>query len=150
MADAAAAVEGAGSILAERFAEDADLIGELRDAMWSRGRLESRVRAGKQEAGAKFSDYFDFAEAFTRLPSHRILALFRGEKEEILDLSFAPEVAAAPVGRQDGPSWYELRVARHFAISDRGRPADRWLMDTVRGRGARASCPVWPPTFEPA
>jgi uncharacterized protein len=133
VADAAAALEGAGSILAERFAEDADLIGELRPQMWSRGRLESRVRAGKQEAGAKFSDYFDFAEAFTRLPSHRILALFRGEQEEILNLSFAPEVATGPGGRQDGPSWYELRVARRFAIFDRGRSADRWLMDTVRG-----------------
>ena len=133
VADAAAAVEGARSILVERFAEDADLIGELRAQMWSRGRLESRVRAGKQEPGAKFSDYFDFAEPFTRLPSHRILALFRGEKEEILNLSFAPEVAATPVGRQDRPSCYELRVARRFAISDRGRPADGWLMDTVRG-----------------
>ncbi len=132
VADAATALEGAASILAERFAEDADLIGELRTQMWSRGRLESRVRAGKQELGAKFSDYFDFAEAFTRLPSHRTLALFRGEKEEILNLSFAPEVAATPVGRHEQPSWYELRVARRFALSDRGRPADRWLMDTVR------------------
>jgi uncharacterized protein len=133
VADAAAALEGAGSILAERFAEDADLIAELREQMWSRGRLESRVRTGKQAAGAKFSNYFDFAEAFTRLPSHRVLALFRGEKEEILNLSFAPEVSAAPVGRRDGLSWYESRVARRFAIADRGRPADRWLMDTVRG-----------------
>ena len=131
VADAAAALEGAGSILAERFAEDADLIGELRAQMWSRGRLESRLRAGKQELGAKFSDYFDFAEAFSKLPSHRILALFRGEKEEILNLSFAPEVATAPIGRQEQPSWYELRVARRFAISDRGRPADGWLMGTV-------------------
>ena len=70
--------------------------------MWSRGRLESRVRAGQEEAGAKFSDYFDFAEAFTRLPSHRILALFRGEKEEILNLSFAPEVAADRCGGTTG------------------------------------------------
>jgi protein Tex len=132
VADAAAAAEGAGSILAERFAEDADLIGELRAQMWSRGRLESRVRAGKQEAGAKFSDYFDFAEAFTRLPSHRILALFRGEREEILNLSFAPEVTVTPVGQQERPSWYELQLARRFMISDRGRPADRWLMGTVR------------------
>ncbi len=133
VADAAGAAEGARSILAERFAEDADLIGELRAQMWSRGRLESRVRAGKQAAGAKFSDYFDFAEAFTRLPSHRILALFRGEKEEILNLSFAPEVVTAPVEWQNGPNWYELRVARRFGISDRGRPADHWLMDSVRG-----------------
>jgi uncharacterized protein len=131
--DAAAALEGAASILAERFAEDADLIGELRARMWSRGRLQSRVRVGKQEAGAKFSDYFEFAEGFTRLPSHRILALFRGEKEEILNLSFAPEVPAGPAGPRDRPGWYELRVARRFSISDRGRSADRWLMDTVRG-----------------
>jgi uncharacterized protein len=132
VADAAAVLEGAGSILAERFAEDADLIGELRAQMWSRGRLEARVRRGKREAGAKFSDYFDFAEAFTRLPSHRILALFRGENEEILNLSFAPEVAAGPVGRREEASWYELRVARRFGIAAaRGRPADRWLMDTV-------------------
>jgi uncharacterized protein len=132
VADVAVALEGAGSILAERFAEDADLIGELRARMWSQGRLESRVRAGKQETGAKYSDYFDFAEAFTRLPSHRILALFRGEKEEILNLSFAPEVAAGAVRRQDEPGWYELRVARRVGISDRGRPGDRWLMDVVR------------------
>jgi uncharacterized protein len=130
--DAGAALEGAGSILAERFAEDGDLIGELRDAMWSRGRLESRVRRGKQEAGVKFSDYFAFSEVFPKLPSHRILALLRGEKEEILNLSFESEVTLSPKARQDGPSWYELRVARRFAISDRGRPADAWLMDTVR------------------
>jgi protein Tex len=118
--------------------------------MWSRGRLESRVRAGQQEAGAKFSDYFDFAEAFTRLPSHRILALFRGEKEEVLDLSFEPEVALSPDRRRDGPSWYELRVARRFAVSDRGRPADLWLMDWCADRGAPASSPGWPATFESA
>ena len=87
----AAALEGARSILVERFAEDADLVGGLREAMWSGGGLESRVRDGKQEAGAKFSDYFDFAEPFTRLPSHRVLALFRGEKEGILSLTFQPE-----------------------------------------------------------
>jgi protein Tex len=130
--EAVDALEGAGSILVERFAEDADLIGELRERMWSRGRLESRVRAGKQQAGAKFSDYFEFSEPFARLPSHRILALFRGEKEEVLDLSFEPEGAPSPRLRQDGPSSYELRLARRFAISDRGRPVDLWLMDRVR------------------
>jgi uncharacterized protein len=124
VADAAAALEGAASLLAERFAEDADLIGELRNAMWSRGRLVARVRAGKREAGAKFSDYFDFAEAFARVPSHRIMALFRGEKEEVVDLTFDP-------GHE--PIWYEARVAQRFAISERGRPGDGWLMDCVRG-----------------
>ncbi len=136
VADTAAALDGARAILVERFAEDADLIGELRERMWSRGRLVSRVRDGKQADGAKFADYFDFTEPFTRLPSHRVLALFRGEKEEVLDLTLAPEEAAAerpgPAAAHAGPSDYELRVAQRFAIADRGRPADRWLMDTVR------------------
>ncbi|HZD71769.1 MAG TPA: Tex-like N-terminal domain-containing protein, partial [Actinomycetes bacterium] len=83
VADAPAALEGARAILVERFAEDADLVGALRERMWSRGRLVSRVRDGKQEAGAKFADYFDFAEPFVKLPSHRILAMFRGESEEV-------------------------------------------------------------------
>ncbi|MFC4531320.1 Tex family protein [Sphaerisporangium dianthi] len=128
VADAAAALEGARAILIERFAEDADLIGALREQMWSQGRLVSRVRDDKQEAGAKFSDYFEFAEPFTKLPSHRVLAMFRGEKEEVLGLTLEPEEAPA----EDGPSAYETRIARHFGVADRGRPADRWLTDTVR------------------
>ena len=76
--DTAAALEGARSILTERFSEDPDLIGQLREQLWSRGRLRSMVREGRHDVGAKFADYFDFSEALTRLPSHRILALFRG------------------------------------------------------------------------
>ena len=91
VADVAAALDGARAILAERFAEDADLIGELREQMWSRGRLVSRVREGREEAGAKFAGYFEFAEAFTALPSHRILAMMRGEKEEILQFQIEIE-----------------------------------------------------------
>src|SRR5688500_18020873 len=68
VADATGALDGARAILVERFAEDADLIGTLRERMWSRGRLVSRVWDGQQEAGAKFADYFDFAEPYTRLP----------------------------------------------------------------------------------
>jgi uncharacterized protein len=84
--DATGALEGARAILVERFTEDATLIGTLREEVWLRGRLLSRVRAGKAESGAKFSDYFDFSEPLAKLPSHRILALFRGEKEEVLAL----------------------------------------------------------------
>jgi uncharacterized protein len=128
VADPAAALDGARSILVERFAEDADLIGDLREQMWTRGRLVSRVRDGKQTDGAKFADYFDFAEPFPKLPSHRILAMFRGEKEEVLDLTMEPEEAT-----EDGaPSSYEARVAGRFGITDHGRPGDRWLLDTVR------------------
>ncbi|MEU0391505.1 Tex family protein [Streptomyces sp. NPDC006208] len=126
VADAAAALDGARAILTERFSEDADLIGELRERMWTRGRLAAKVRDGKEEAGAKFADYFDFAEGFTELPSHRILAMFRGEKEEVLDLVLEPE---EPV---DGPSSYEGLVAARFGVSQQGRPGDKWLGDTVR------------------
>jgi uncharacterized protein len=126
VADAAAALDGARAILIERFAEDADLIGALREKMWAQGRLVSKVRDGKQDAGAKFSDYFDFDEPFTKLPSHRILAMFRGEKEEVLDLVMEPSTDP------DAPSLYEPQIAQRFSISDQGRPADKWLSDTVR------------------
>ncbi|MFJ8276718.1 Tex family protein [Streptomyces griseoviridis] len=126
VADPQAALDGARAILTERFSEDADLIGELRERMWVRGRLAAKVREGKEEAGAKFADYFDFAEPFTDLPSHRILAMLRGEKEEVLDLVLEPEEAT------EGPSSYEGVVAHRFGVADRGRPGDKWLQDTVR------------------
>ena len=85
VADVAAALDGARSILVERFAEDADLIGDLREQMWSQGQMSSSVRDGKKTEGEKFKDYFDFSQSLSKLPSHRILAMFRGEKEEILD-----------------------------------------------------------------
>ncbi|MBP2061350.1 Tex family protein [Streptomyces iranensis] len=128
VADAAAALEGARAILTERFSEDADLIGELRERMWERGRVATKVREGKEEAGAKFADYFDFAEPFTELPSHRVLAMFRGEKEEVLDLALEPEGPS----EETGPTSYERSIAHRFGIADRGRPADKWLADTVR------------------
>jgi protein Tex len=129
VADAAAALDGARAILVDRFAEDADLIGSLREEMWSSGRLVSKVRDGKQGAGAKFSDYFDFAESLAKMPPHRVLALFRAQKEEILDVTIDPE---NPATATTGSSPYELRIMRRFGISDRGRPADKWLMDTAR------------------
>jgi uncharacterized protein len=127
--DWAAALEGARAILVERFSEDATLIGSLREEVWSRGRLSSRVRAGKTEAGVKFADYFEFSEPLARLPSHRILALFRGEKEEVLTLELMPDPATADRGE---PSAFERWIASRFKIVDRGLPGDRWLIDTVR------------------
>ncbi|WP_016907931.1 Tex family protein [Streptomyces xiaopingdaonensis] len=130
VADASAALEGARAILAERFAEDADLLGELRERMWERGRLVAAVREGKEEQGAKFSDYFDYAESFTELPSHRVLAMLRGEKEDVLELTLRPETPDDEDG--PGPNAYERAVAHRFGVEDRGRPADAWLAETVR------------------
>ncbi|MFC8382229.1 Tex family protein [Nocardia sp. NPDC057272] len=122
-------LDGARSILVERFAEDADLVGELRELMWNRGQITSTVRAGKEEAGAKFSDYFEFSEPFHKLPSHRILALLRGEKEEMLTLHLEADTEEPAPGER---TLYEGRIAVAFGIADKGRPADSWLLDTVR------------------
>ncbi|MER6798502.1 Tex-like N-terminal domain-containing protein, partial [Amycolatopsis mediterranei] len=130
VADAQAALDGARAILVERFAEDPDLIGELREKMWGQGHLVAKVRAGKEEEGAKFSDYFDFSEPYTKLPSHRILAMLRGEKEEVLDLTMSPDEPTDEP--QVGPTDYEARIAAKFGITQQGRPGDKWLGDTVR------------------
>ncbi|AQA20608.1 tex-like N-terminal domain protein [Rhodococcus sp. MTM3W5.2] len=122
-------LEGARAILVEQFAEDADLVGELRELMWTRGQVKSAVRKGKETEGAKFADYFEFSEPFGKLPSHRILAMFRGEKEEVLSLTLDPETEELPLGEV---SVYEGRIAGRFGVADRGRAADRWLLDTVR------------------
>jgi len=134
VADAAAALDGARAILVERFAEDADLIGALREQMWSSGQMAASVRHGKKTEGEKFKDYFDFSEPLTKLPSHRILAMFRGEKEEILDLQVLPEpVAATPVAATPAAiGSYERKIMQRFAISDAGRPGDKWLTETAR------------------
>jgi uncharacterized protein len=128
VADVAAALDGARAILIERFAENADLIGALREELWANARLKSEVREGRQEAGAKFSDYFEFAEAFTKMPSHRVLALFRGEREEILSLTVEPNDPAT----RPQVSTYEQRIMRAYGIIDQGRPGDKWLAETVR------------------
>jgi uncharacterized protein len=132
VADVTAALEGARAILVERFAEDADLIGALREQMWSNGQMSSTVRAGKKTEGEKFKDYFDFSGPLHKLPSHRILALFRGEKEEILDLAMLPEPVPAIPAPAGVPSSYELKIMHRFGISDQGRAGDKWLTETAR------------------
>lgn len=129
VADTAAALDGARAILVERFDEDADLIGVLREEMWTNARMASKVRDGKKTEGEKFADYFDFSEPLTKLPSHRILAMFRGEKEEILDLQIQAEAEVPPAGV---PGAYELKIMKRFGIADLKRAGDRWLIDTVR------------------
>src|SRR3954462_7451546 len=129
VADVAAALEGARAILVERFAEDADLIGKLREEVWSNGLMTSTVRKGKKTEGEKFKDYFDYNGALHKLPSHRILALFRGEKEEILERQIQPEANVPEAGV---PSAYELKIMQRFAITDQKRPGDRWLVETAR------------------
>ncbi len=130
VADSAAALDGARQILMEQFAEDAELVGQLREMLWSDANVKCAVVAGKEEAGAKFSDYFDFSEALKKIPSHRALALFRGRKEGVL--AFSIEMPADAGKPSTEPAVAEGVIAKHQGISEQGRPADRWLKDTVR------------------
>lgn len=88
--DTKAALDGARAILVDRFATDADLVGAVRDRVYEQGTMRSSVVEGKEQEGAKFADYFDFSEPFDKLPSHRILALLRGENEGVLTLNLDP------------------------------------------------------------
>ena len=130
--DAKAALDGARQILMERFAEDAELLQALRTYLTEHGVVESKVVEGKQETGAKFADYFDYAEPISAIPSHRALALFRGRREEVLNVSLRLD------SEEEKPKWdaphnpCEGRIAARFGISNQGRPADKWLADTVR------------------
>ena len=137
VADAAAALDGARAILVERFAEDADLIGDAARAdVDARAGWSPRCATGKEEAGAKFADYFDFAEPFTKLPSHRILALFRGEKEEVLDLTLEPEEAAR---RADAATVTRPRSPAGSASPTRAGPATAGCSTPCAGPGAPGS-----------
>ena len=134
VADVKAALDGARQILMERFAEDAELLGNLRDHLWDSAVLMSSMAEGMAEKGAKFSDYFDYREPLKAIPSHRALALFRGRNENVLNLKLVPgDEAAVPEGEVfRGPGACELKIARRFNVADRGRPADAWLAETVR------------------
>ncbi|HPE60769.1 MAG TPA: Tex family protein [Thiolinea sp.] len=124
--DSKGVLEGARYILMERFAEDADLVAELRTEMGEKGLLGSSVIKGKEEAGAKFRDYFEHQSDLRRLPSHRLLAMLRGRNEGVLNLKLdLPQEA-------DMPHPGERRIAARFGIRDQGRPADGWLQEVVR------------------
>jgi len=127
VADAKAALEGARAILMERWGEDAALVGELRSWLSDTGVIRARVAEGKENEGAKYRDYFEHAEALAKIPSHRLLALFRARREEILFLELDPGTDA-----EAGNAYAEGRVAFRAGISDKGRAADRWLLDACR------------------
>ena len=128
IADTKAALDGARQILIEQFSEDAALLDALRGLLGERGRIVSKVVEGQETEGAKFRDWFDFAEPVSSIPSHRLLALLRGRNEGVLRLGI--ELSDPPPAGEPGPC--ELTVARHAGIRDNGRAADRWLIETAR------------------
>lgn len=120
------ALEGARQILIEQFSEDAELTGRLRDYLSRNAVVVSCVSSGKEEEGAKFGDYFSYSESWKRVPSHRALALFRGRNEGILTVKIQENSHVA-----EGVGHCESVMANHFRIADRGRAADRWLLDSI-------------------
>ena len=118
-AETKAALDGARAILVDRFATDADLVGEVRERLYTTGTMRSSVVEGKEAEGAKFKDYFEFNEPFESLPSHRILALLRGENEGVLTLDL-------DAGDE---SVYQGMIAERFEL-----PVDdsEWLAKAVK------------------
>ena len=134
-ADARAVLDGAKQILMERFAENAELAGQLRSYLWEEGVLQSRVVEGKEEEAAKFRDYFDYDEPLKRVPSHRALAIFRGRKETFLHSAIATPAAVANADKtrtEIVPERAERMIAQTFNIQDQGRAADKWLAEVVK------------------
>ena len=132
--DVKAALVGARQILMERFAEDAGLLEKLRNYLGEYVLVTSTVVAGKEEAGAKFRDWFDFREALKTVPSHRALAMFRGRNEDVLRLALKTEqeLRDPPPGSSPNSSPCIAMIAGHVGIKDQGRAADKWLAETAR------------------
>lgn len=117
------ALEGARQILLEMFGEKADMLGELREFLWDHGLIKSVMIKGKEVEGAKFADYFNYEEALKKIPSHRALALLRGQREEFLKVDLTLNDTDHAICQQT--------IASHFNIMQKGRAADAWLMETV-------------------
>ena len=122
--DAKAALDGARAILMEQFAENAELIGALREKLWAEGELHAQVIAGKEEEGEKYKDYYDHREAIRAMPSHRALAVLRGRNEGVLQLALKYQPDETPATEA---SAYEQTIAAHYRIGEH-----KWLRDSVR------------------
>ncbi len=128
VADVRAALDGARYILMERFAEDAALLAKVRNYLWKNAHLVSRVVEGKEEAGAKFRDYFDHHEALSSVPSHRALAMLRGRNEGVLQLSLNADPQFDEAPRE---SHGETLIAEHLNLRLNNAPADSWRKAVV-------------------
>ena len=122
--DAKAALDGARAILMEQFAENAELIGALREKLWAEGELHAQVIEDKEGEGEKYKDYFDHREAIRAMPSHRALAVLRGRNEGVLQLALKYQPDETPATEA---SAYEQTIAAHYRIGEH-----KWLRDSVR------------------
>ena len=137
--EAQACLDGARDILSEQWAEDASLVGKMREWLWQNGLFESKVAEGKEKDGDKFRDYFEYDEPIGKVPSHRALAVFRGWLTEVLTVKLAqpepvaPAVVAPVAGARAAVPFTpcEGMVASQIQWSHQGRAADDWLKRVV-------------------
>lgn len=132
VADVKAALDGARQILIEKFSEEASVINALRTYLQEHGVIEVKVNEGKEQEGIRFSDYFDYQETIKTIASHRLLALLRGRREEILNLKIRLDSEEQRPRWDDPLNACELRIAAAFNIGNKNRPADKWLLECVR------------------
>ena len=133
--DAAAVLDGARQIFMERAAEEADLVGKLRDYVWENGLMTSEVVKGEEQKGSKFADYFEFSEPLKKVPSHRALALYRGRSENILRLKIVvpgQDDLESPLDRGICESMLAAYFELNFKLNNGGRTADQWLSECAR------------------
>jgi len=118
------ALEGARHILMETFAENATLLGSFRDYVWNHAILKCEIIKGKEIEGNKFADYFNYQEAIKKIPSHRALAFFRGQREEFLSITLLLD--------EDKVAFCQQQIMNEFGIQDKKRNGDNWLIETVK------------------
>lgn len=123
------ALDGAKQILMELFAENAELLKQLRTFLWQNAYIQAKVLPGKEKEGIKFSDYFEHNEPFNTIPSHRTLALLRGRNEQILSLQMVSTEDLIKDESANDPCL--TTIAQHFEITNQNRPADAWLQQVV-------------------
>ena len=126
--DVKAALDGAKYILMERFSENAQLLAKLRNYLGEEASVIAAVVEGKENEGAKFRDYFEYAEKVKQVPSHRALAVFRGRNEGVLQVKVDQDFG------EEKPLIHpcELMIAEHFDIKEQGRKADKWFKEVVK------------------
>ncbi len=118
------ALEGARHILMERFSENADLNTSLRELLWKEGLFTSTLIKTKETDAQKFKDYFEYQEPLSKVPSHRALAVFRGQEEGLLRVSVVFALESSEIQCTEA-------IAKTFSIQSKKRPVDAWLQETV-------------------
>jgi uncharacterized protein len=120
------ALQGARQIIMEQLSENATLLERLREKVWQQGILNATVIEGQETAGAKFRDYFEYSEKLSKIPSHRVLALLRGQREKFIQLDLVP------ASGENADAEYRLQVEAQLKLQTIQTAQQIWLQETAR------------------